>query len=414
VDLWTGGNLVCAKAVDGRIKCWGQNADGRLGLGDTANRGDQPNEMGSNLPVLDLGLGGTVVELSVGGAHACALLDNGSLKCWGRNDKGQLGLGDVASRGDNPGEMGDNLPAINVGTGRTIAHVSAGTDHTCVVFVDGDVKCWGSNFYGELGLVGGHRGDGPGEMGDNLPLVNLGTGKTAVAIAASYYATCALLTDGTVKCWGGNFYGRLGLGDTMDRGLSASTMGNNLPAVALGTGKTATAIQTSSSGFHTCTVLNDQSVKCWGIGGLLGLGDTNNRGDNPGEMGDSLPAVNLGTGKTAVKLSVSYDSTCVKLNDGSLKCWGNNSFGQLGVGDMIKRGDDPGEMGDNLPVVNLGTGKTATAFAAGVQHACAILNDGSVKCWGYNGYGQLGLGNTTWYGNNSSTIGDNLPVVNIF
>jgi alpha-tubulin suppressor-like RCC1 family protein len=144
------------------------------------------------------------------------------------------------------------------------------------------------------------------------------------------------------------------------------------------------------------------------------LGDTNDRGDNPGEMGDNLPVVDLGTGKTAVKLAVGNAHACARLNDNSLKCWGYGSFAQLGTGDTMTRGDNPGEMGNNLPVVNLGTGKTTMAFFLGSAHTCAILNDGTVKCWGYNYEGQLGQGDQNNRGDNPGEMGDNLPAVSLF
>jgi alpha-tubulin suppressor-like RCC1 family protein len=161
------------------------------------------------------------------------------------------------------------------------------------------------------------------------------------------------LNDGSVKCWGENNYGQLGQGNTIQRGDGSGEMGDALAPVNLGTGKTATAI--SAGGDHTCALLNDNSVKCWGnnAGGQLGLGDTNARGDGPDEMGDKLPPVNLGTGKTATAIAAGIGYTCALLNDGSVKCWGNNAGGQLGQGDTDRRGDGPNEMGDKLPTVKL-------------------------------------------------------------
>ena len=96
------------------IKCWGYNASGQLGLGDANNRGVGSNEMGDNLPSIDLGSGKTARAISAGDSHTCAVLDNASLKCWGKNDSGQLGLGNTSTLGDASGEMGDNLPAIGL------------------------------------------------------------------------------------------------------------------------------------------------------------------------------------------------------------------------------------------------------------------------------------------------------------
>ena len=133
-------------------------------------------------------------------------------------------------------------------------------------------------------------------------------------------------------------------------------------------------------------MLDDDKVKCWGRNdfGQLGLGDTANRGDDPGEMGDALPAVDLGTGRTAKMISAGNDHTCAVLDDDSVKCWGYNGWGQLGLGDTLDRGDGPGEMGDDLDAVDLGTNRTAKMISAGEHHACAVLDDASVKCWESN------------------------------
>ena len=302
------------------------------------------------------------IQVSLGSGHSCALLDNATVKCWGANTAGQLGLGDVFNRGDDLGEMGDSLPAVDLGTGRTATAITAGgiigqKGHTCALLDDATVKCWGDNVFGALGLGGIlDRGDGPGEMGDFLPSVDLGTGRTATAITTGAAYSCALLDDSTVKCWGNNFAGKLGQGDTLSRGDDLGEMGDFLPAVDLGTGRTAAAIAAGED--HTCALLDNATVKCWGASfiGQLGLGDTVDRGDGPGEMGDSLSAVDLGTGQTATTIAVGDFHTCVLLDNATVKCWGQNSFfGQLGLGDVVDRGDGPGEMGDNLPVVDLGT-----------------------------------------------------------
>ena len=139
------------------------------------------------------------------------------------------------------------------------------------------------------------RGDGANEMGDNRSVVDLGTGKTAVAISVGDDHNCALLSDGGVKCWGGNSYGQLGQGDTLTRGLAPGQvdMGDLLPAIALGTGEIVVGIRAGEQ--HTCALLIQGRMKCWGWGesGRLGLGDTANRGDQPNEMGNQLPYTEL-------------------------------------------------------------------------------------------------------------------------
>ncbi len=126
------------------------------------------------MPTVDLGTGRTVLSVTAGMEHTCALLDSGDVKCWGDNTHGQLGLGDTAHRGDGAGEMGDSLPTVDLGTGRTAVSIAAGSFHTCALLDTGNFKCWGFNVFGQLGLGdAASRGDDPGEMGDNLPIVVL-------------------------------------------------------------------------------------------------------------------------------------------------------------------------------------------------------------------------------------------------
>ncbi len=411
--LSAGGDHTCAILDNGTVKCWGDNSDGALGLGDAVNRGDGAGEMGDNLPTVPLGAGRTATAIAVGEFHTCARLDNGAVKCWGANDSGQLGLGDDASRGDNPGEMGDNLAAVLLGTGRTAVAVSAGAGHTCALLDNATIKCWGAHGSGQLGIGDGtDKGDEPGEMGDNLTPVSVGSGRTATSVSAGGEHTCARLDNGSVKCWGKGSSGQLGLGDTADRGGDNADMGDNLPAVNLGTGRTAFAVTTGDN--HTCAILDNQSLKCWGLNtlGQLGVGDAAARGGSPGQMGDSLPVVALLSRHVAAVASGSTH-TCALLDNGTVKCWGGNAFGQLGLGNTTARGDGPGEMGDNLPAVSLGTGRTATAIAVGDLHSCALLDNATVKCWGDNEFGQLGVGDTADRGDGPAEMGDALTAVSL-
>ena len=410
--LTAGEDQTCAILANGSVRCWGENAFGGLGQGDTTQRGDGANEMAAALPPVDLGTGRTATAVSAGSGDNCALLDNGTVKCWGQNDHGQLGQGDTNHRGDGPNEMGDNLPPINLGAGRTAIAITAGGGQNCALLDNGTVKCWGWNHRGQLGQGDtANRGDGPNEMGDNLPPINLGTGRTAIAITAGFGHTCALLDTARVKCWGLNLSGQLGQGDTVDRGDGPNEMGDNLPAVSLGTGRTVTAVTAGDS--HACALLDNATVKCWGDNpfGQLGLGDGNARGDVAGEMGANLPAVSLGTGRTATGIAAGTAHTCARLDNATVKCWGLGTFGQLGQGDANHRGDGANEMGDNLPPINLGTGRTATAVTAGFGQTCVRLDNASIKCWGENDHGQLGQGDTSNRGDNAGEMGNRLGPV---
>lgn len=404
----------CVRFGDGRIKCWGQNG-GWLGLGDYEDRGDEPGEMGANLPFVDLGSGVLVESIGMGEDHTCAVLTDHTVKCWGQNSSGELGLGDTRVRGIGPGEMTDNLPPVALGTGRAARQVVGGMDHTCALLDDGRVKCWGNN--GQDGILGlgdtVNRGTAPGQMGDVLPSVDLGVDARAKAITAGGTHTCALLEDGRVKCWGSNLNGELGLGDTAPRGAAPSDMGEALPAVELGTDRTAVSIAAGKS--HTCAVLDNGWLRCWGWNapGTLGVEDERDRGGQPGEMGDRLPDVHLGTGRVARVVAAGGYHNCALLDDDSVKCWGENDSGQLGVGDTLQHGSLPGGMGDALPAVRLGTGRHAVGITTGYNHSCAVLDDDSVKCWGRNDAGQLGLGDTVDRGGSPDQMDDGLPAVEL-
>ena len=386
VRVWAGGNHVCWLLSAGVLNCTTENP---------ANPDHQfTAEPCTLVPcnnqrlsvegtfAVDLGAGGQIQQVVLGAAHACALLDGGRVKCWGAG--GLLGLGDIETRGDQAGELGDALPFLDFGTAQPAVELAAGVhgDHTCARFADGSIRCWGSNAYGELGLGDSKsRGDEPLEMGSRLPTVNLGTGASVIAIKAGSGSTCALLDGGNIKCWGNNNFGQLGLGDGLRRGAQSGEMGDALPSVQLGAGRT--AVELSAGGWHYCARLDNGSTKCWGCNteGQLGLGDTQNRGDRPDQMGDMLPALDLGTGRQAVQLMSGGSHTCAVLNNTGLKCWGDNRHAQLGLGDLTSRGGAPNEMGDALPQVALGA-RQPTTVALGFDFTCALLGDSSLHCWG--------------------------------
>ncbi len=206
------------------------------------------------------------------------------------------------------------------------------------------------------------------------------SGVNAQQVSAGSGHTCALLADGNIWGWGNNAVGQLGIGTSFGTHSSSETP---LGPVDLGAGRTAKHVSAGSRTLssHTCTVLDDDSLKCWGFNyeGQLGVGDSTDR---------SVPtAVDLGAGRTAKSVSAGEWHTCAVLDDDSLKCWGTNNKGQLGVGDAIDR--------FSPTAVDLGTGRTAKSVSAGSSHTCAVLDDDSLKCWGYNGEFQLGVGDRT-------------------
>lgn len=403
----------CVWQKPGTIKCWGGNGYGQLGYGDTAARGDGPNEMGDNLPFVALGTGRTAKSVSALEYSTCAILDNDRVKCWGFNSEGQLGSGNSLNRGDAPNQMGDNLPYVDLGTGRTAKALGTGYLSACAILDNDKVKCWGWNQWGQLGIGDmTNRGDNPNQMGDNLPYVDLGTARTAKAISMGAHSTCAILDNDKVKCWGRNDLGQLGLGDTTQRGSAPNEMGDNLPYVDLGTGRTAKALTLGY--LSACALLDNAQVKCWGWNGsgALGYGDAVSRGAAPGQMGDNLPYVSLGAGRTVKMLGAGLLPSVI-LDTNQVKSWGDNAVGQLGLGDTTTRGNAPNQMGDNLPSVDLGVGRTAVELTRGFQSGCAILDNDKIRCWGANNVGQLGYGDMTPRGAGPNQMGDNLPYVKL-
>lgn len=450
--VYSGQYHTCVILEGGAVKCWGDNSFGQLGLGDRVNRGDGKAAMGDGLPLVDLGTGERAVALALGGMASCALLQGGRVKCWGDPYQGATGHEDGEPRGDLPGTMGDNLPAVDLGVRdgvrRKVKALEAFEYHSfCVILEDSEpdtsgLKCWGSNDYCELG-IGSHdpgRGAEIGSLGDKLEWIDIGTTaagtvRKATAMAAGFQHICVLGDDGVVKCWGTNRSGEAGIGVLSDpRSCVPEDMGNSglvpLPGRAVAIGA-----RTERS----CALLESGQVTCWGNNkvGQLGTGDLRNRlepseplvfesgfeparlvvgnehgcviakdqrvkcwgSDRYGQLGAPVagdlptpgPDLRL-RGAPVDMLAAGDDHTCALLSGGVVKCWGRNGDGQLGTGDAIDRGDKVGQMGDALPAVALGVGGQATALAAGAAHTCAIVAAGEVTCWGGGQSGQLGRG----------------------
>lgn len=426
-----GSDHTCVLLSDNQVRCWGRNIFGQLGQGNGLDLGDDYFDEIPRIPPINLGDNLTVRSMVTGGSHNCVLLSDDKVKCWGNGFFGQLGLGQISERGRRPEEMGNHLPIVELALGTvqvTVAAAGAGGSHTCALLTNGQVKCWGGNHSGQLGLGDDNiRGDGRNEagdrideMGENLPTVQLGDHLSAIEITAGRDFTCTLLSNNKVKCWGAGHQGQLGHGKRSGLGTESNQMGNNLPYVNLGTNLTTTSIQAGSG--HVCALLSNEQLKCWGynIHGQLGQGDTNNRGDNQEEMGNNLPPINLGIGPRGVPLlvksfSVGSGHTCAILSNNQLKCWGENIFGQLGLGDTENRGRAFWQMGDDLPAVDFGDDRDhlflfAQTISAGSNHTCALLNDGNLKCWGHNYFGQLGQDNRLNKGEQRDDVRNLRPV----
>ena len=291
---------------------------------------------------------GSVSQVSMGEEFACARKADGTVWCWGRADSGQLGDG---SRSHTA------APAVAVAGITTATSVATGTNHACAVLADGTARCWG---YAVLGQTGRGIGGGTGEVSEVLPVPVDGlTGATQITAGASH--TCARLSDGTARCWGRNVEGQLGNGTT-------TTAFAPVPVSGL-TG----VVSIQAGAFHTCALIDDDSVRCWGANnrGQLGNGTTTNA---------STPTTV--TGLTGVaEVDGGGNHTCARRAAGTVACWGRNTEGELGNGGTT----------DATTPVNATGITAATDVTAGDFHTCAV-EGGSVRCWGYGGNGRLGNG----------------------
>ena len=398
----------------GLVKCWGRNDFGQLGS-DQVHQNNQDNSTSEKGVFVDLGVGHTAKAITAGDKHTCVILNNNRVKCWGANDDGQLGLGDTSHRGDNvENEMGDDLPFVDLGSDHTAKTLFARYNYTCAILDNDRLKCWGDNYFGQLGLGDtNNRGDEPYEMGDDLPFVDLGADHTVKAVTAGKNHTCAILNNDQLKCWGLNNFGQLGLEDNRSRGDALEEMGDNLNFVDLGSGRSTKAVTAGDS--YTCAILNNDQLKCWGLNLLFGQTSViNYLGDEADEMGDQLEYVQLDNGRVAYFVIGGPYHTCLALNGGQVKCWGRNDRGQLGLGDIEYRGDIIDESITQLPFVDLGTDRSIQSLVAGDKHTCGILDDNKVKCWGSNEYHQLWLNNTEDHrGDASNEMSDNLPYIDL-
>ena len=335
-QIATGFEHTCALLDTGNVRCWGKGSRGRLGYGNENNIGDDetPETAG------DVQVGGAVVQLAAGFEYSCAVLDTGAVRCWGRGFSGQLGYGNNNDIGDDetPASAGD------VPVGGVVVQIATGVNHTCAVLNTGAVRCWGSGSLGQLGYgvtsfgVGNNVGDDetPADIGD-VPVGGLVT-----QVVAGESHSCALLEGGNVRCWGSSLFAQLGYGND-------ESIGNDeTPDTAGDVNVGGVVVQLAATDFHSCALLDTGKVRCWGSGGKgeLGYGNTNDIGDDesPADAGD------VEVGGVVVQLATGSAHTCVVLDNGALRCWGDGSLGQLGYGNTNDIGDDesPGSVGDVL------------------------------------------------------------------
>jgi cysteine-rich repeat protein len=384
LDVDAGRHHTCALLEGGRVRCWGNNSGGQLGYGNVDNIGD--NELASAPG--DVVLGEAVLGIDVGGGHACAQLESGNVRCWGNGTNAQLGYGNVNSIGDDEFPFSVNPISINA----EVIDIVGGGRHTCVRVGAGNVRCWGTNDYGQLGYGNTTQLSAP-------LTIDLNLGALALFLRAGEDHNCAVLDDGALRCWGRNDYGQLGYGNTTAIG-DTETPGSVVPVPLLPQGiPNGTAVVEAAIGHsHTCVIFETGSALCWGDNfyGQLGQGTTNTVGDN--ETLATLFPIDIGADVTQIVAGRHH--TCALLDDGGVKCWGRNLYGQLGYGNIAHVGDD--EVPADLPTIDLGG--PAQTITAGDYHTCALLDEREILCWGLNDYGQLGYGDTLLRGDDESPV----------
>jgi hypothetical protein len=237
----------------------------------------------------------TARAVAGGGTHTCALTTSGGVKCWGENANGQVGDGTTTTRG---------TPTDVIGLTSGVAAVAAGGHHTCALTTSGGLKCWGWNSYGQLG---------DGTTTDRTAPTDVdGLTSGVAAVAAGYGHTCALTMEGGLQCWGWNYSGQLGDGTTTDRMTPTDVIGLT-SGVAAGT----------AGWSHTCALTTGSGLKCWGdnTAGQLGDGTTTTR---------PAPTDVAGLTSAVAAVTTGYGHTCARTTGSGVKCWGWNSYGQLG------------------------------------------------------------------------------------
>ncbi|APR75392.1 BNR repeat domain protein [Minicystis rosea] len=274
-----------------------------------------------------------VAALALGWNHSCVLLSDGSVACWGMDTGAQLGGGTAT--------MMQPTPKLLEGA-HDVRSLAGGYEHGCAVQKDGTLACWGDD---SLGAVGA------GTQKSSLPWTVIGSGFSAVS--AGFGRTCAVRTDGSAACWGYGDHGELG------NGISWSVV-EPTPASVQGL---ADVVSIAITEWVSCALLADGSVKCWGLGPL---------GD--GTSSDSaVPVSVLGLPGRARQIAVGAMHACALIEDGTVLCWGYGGYGELGLG--------PETPWSLLPVAVPGA-SPAIAISTGEMHTCAVLADGTARCWG--------------------------------
>jgi len=337
VAISTGLGHACALTAGGTVKCWGMNFEGQLGIGTTGAA--QP------IPVVVPNLAG-VTEIAAGQHHTCALLGTGAVRCWGSNDFGELGDGTLVGKSSPVAVSGLGPDGVRV------TKIGGGSHRNVALTATGAVVEWGASVTVNAATA------------QPIPVSVAGATSGISSVACGDSHSCAITSAGAVRCWGYNAEGQLG------DGTSGNARSNALDVQAL----TGSASMVAGGGYHTCALLSSGAVSCWGwnLWGQLGTDSAIEQRAVPALV-DGLTSV--------VALAAGASHTCALSSSGGVTCWGGSTAGQLGNG-----GSQPSST--PVPVVGLGSG--VVAISAASDFTCALLANASVRCWGYDEWQQLG------------------------
>jgi alpha-tubulin suppressor-like RCC1 family protein len=420
----------CALTTDGKVFCWGANEQGQLGFGHTTrvdiptaipdllgikvlvgrlnrycviNNLDQVRCWGDNSdsviatadptkafitkPSALTSLTSSAKDVAVGARHICALTSNNTVRCVGQSEVGQTGL-----------PPGQNNAEVRTSTGTPLSNVTsitAGDSHTCAITADGQLYCWGNNYYGNLGS------ETPGTFSNAALKVALP--EVALSVTLNGTSNCAILKNLFVYCWGQNNYGVLGLNNKTNL-ETASPLQNILGLQSVVT-----------SGIHSCGITPNGRVQCWGLNESMSFGGS-------ATLRTSVNAVEVPGVENAKQISTQFAGSCALSKSGQVSCWGSiNPFTvqqtSLSNVSMIASGTHftcalngdrkvycwGANYGSVLGIQDVNQApfttmqptlipgiENAIHISAGYFHACAVITDGKVKCWGSNNFGELG------------------------
>jgi alpha-tubulin suppressor-like RCC1 family protein/Tol biopolymer transport system component len=334
----------CALTREGMVGCWGRNEFGQLGVGEAST---QPR----TTPVPVRGLPEPARFIAAGLAHSCAIGASGAAFCWGWNAFGQLGDGSEQDR---------SVATPVAGLPTEVVALSLGYSHSCALTRDGETWCWGGNGNGQLGDDSRSDRSQPAAV-QALP-------EPSLRIDAGSAHSCAIGVSGSVRCWGANQTGQLGDGSSSDRLLPVPVRGLSAPARDLAAGNVL-----------SCAIVEGGAVECWGGLGFALLGDGSIDGRTV-----AGPVPEMASGYAAIDAGDFH--VCAADAEGAVRCFGDSLSGQLG-GAGIEETFATVQVLGLLPEVH--------GLSAGGHHSCAHSRRGLVQCWGLNTDGQLGNGQAT-------------------